>query len=58
MWVIVCALQRNVSHVFIFVRWHECNFHGVHLFVSLGPKTKANPRMALDSMVFVFMYEG
>ena len=36
---------------------YEHNFHGVHLFVILGPKTKAYGRMAIDSMIFVFMCE-
>ena len=39
------------------MRMHEHNFHGVHIFIILGPKTKENDRMAIDSMVFVFVCE-
>jgi len=42
---------------FFFVLGHENNFHGVHLFVILGLKTKTNDRVVIDSMVFVFMCE-
>jgi hypothetical protein len=54
---VVNNLQRNVRHLF-FIGGHEHNFHGVHLFVILGPKTKANDGKSIDSMVFVFMCEG
>jgi hypothetical protein len=52
---VVYTLQRNVR--LFSVQGHEHNFYGVHLFVILGPKTKANDGKPIDSIVFVFMCE-
>ena len=50
-------ITKKCEKWFFSVLGYEHNFHGVHLFVILGPKTKAYGRMAIDSMIFVFMCE-